>query len=61
MKSPKLFSSKYRSPAMEVWNMNKFVSKINSETSSRLYWGAHSDYLRGLIMERGNSPNSQYG
>ena len=25
------------------------------------YWGAHSYYPRGLIMEKGNSPNSQYG
>ena len=28
---------------------------------SLLYWGANSYYPRGLIMEKGNSPNSQYG
>ena len=31
------------------------------QTFSLSYWGAHSYYPRGLIMRKGNSPNSRNG
>ena len=34
---------------------------FNFPTSLPLYWEANSDYPSGLIMRKGNSPNSQYG
>ena len=33
----------------------------NFNIFSLLYWEANSYYPRGLILRRGNSPNSQYG
>ena len=40
--------------------LSPFCSEI-FPTFSLSYWGAHSYYPRGLIMGKGNSPNSQYG
>ena len=40
--------------------LSPFCSEI-FPTFSLSYWGAHSYYPRGLIMRKGNSPNSQYG
>ena len=46
------------------WTICSPLSQFCSEIFPILslsYWGAHSYYPRGLIMEKGNSPNSQYG
>ena len=46
------------------WTICSLLSWICSEifpTFSLSYWGAHSNYPRGLIMGKENSPNYQYG
>ena len=46
------------------WTICSPLSHFCSEifpTFSVSYWGAHSYYPRGLIMRKGNSPNSRNG
>ena len=40
--------------------LSQFCSEI-FQTFSLSYWGANSYYPRGLIIGKGNSPNSKYG